>query len=188
MISSCRDFIQIHVRAHEASRACLFCRMEGYKIDVLHELLGHIDRVVVSTAIGGAVAGKMLYANHDTVGTELCALKSANLCAGHRGTEVGILAGPLNDPAPASIACDVDHGSKGPLNSGGTGVLRGYMLGLLFNRGIPGRCHRERNREDGAISMNHIESEDDGDVQARLVDGDMLQPVDLLDIHLPEDR
>src|ERR1700722_14445752 len=79
MISSCRDFIQIHVRAHEASRACFFCRMEGYEIDVLHELLGHIDRVVVSTAIGGAVAGKMLYANHDTVGTELCALKSANL-------------------------------------------------------------------------------------------------------------
>jgi len=36
--------------------------------------------------------------------------------------------------------------------------------------------------------MNDIEPEDDGNMQTGFLHGDVLEPVNLLDIHLPENR
>src|SRR5580658_178421 len=139
--------------------------MERDQIDILHQLFRHVDRIVVTASIRSTIAGKMLYADHDTVWAEPRALESANLSARHRGTEKGIFSSSLHDPAPASVACKIDHGRESPLNARRTRIFGSYLLRLLFNRGIPRGSHGERNWKDRAVSMNDIEPEDNRNVE-----------------------
>ena len=62
------DVIQIHVCAHEASCAGFFGRVEGDEIDIAHEHFRNIRRVVVTTAVGSAVAREMLHARQHAIG------------------------------------------------------------------------------------------------------------------------
>ncbi len=115
------------------------------------------------------------------------ALKSANLGTGHGRAEIGIFAGAFDDAAPARVARDVDHRSKCPADAGGASVLAGEVLRGFFDAGIPGGGHGQRDREDGAIPVDDVEGKEDGDVEAGLVDREVLQAVDLLDVDEPED-
>ena len=63
--------------------------------------------------------------------------------------------------------------------------LRRQLLRLLLDRRIPRRCHGQRHRENGAVAVDHVEAEKDGDVQARLVHCDVLETVDLVRINEP---
>ena len=55
-----------------------------------------------------------------------------------------------------------------------------------FDR-IPRGGHGEGHGKDGAIAVDDVEPEEDGDVEARFVDGDVLEAVDLLGVGNPED-
>ena len=80
------------------------------------------------------------------------------------------------------------HGSKGPRYAGRAGVFSRKPLRLFFDGRIPRGSHRQWHREGGAVTVNDIEAKKNGDVQARFLDGNVLQAVDLFDIHQPENR
>ena len=188
MIAGGRNIVQVHIGRHEVAGALLFGGMERRKVDVAEELLGNVGGVVVAAALGCAVSGEMLDADEDGVGAKLVALESANLRARHGRAEVGVFAGAFNDASPAGVAGDVDHGRESPADAGSAGVLRGEVLGLFFDARVPGRRHGERHGKHGAVAVDDVERKQDRDVQAGLLDCDVLEAVDLLHIGQPEDR
>src|SRR5271170_1939056 len=109
---------------------------------------------------------------------DIWALKAVDLCDGHRRAQVRILARAFDDAAPAWVAGDVEHGREGPLDADGAGLPRGDGLPFFFDRRIPGSGHRDGHGEDGAEAMNDVEAEDERDVEAGLLDGDVLELVD----------
>src|ERR1700751_6185986 len=129
-------------------------------------LFGDVGRIVVATPVSGAVSGKMFRAGEDVVRcTELWSLKSQHLRSGNRCTKKGIFTRPFRHSSPAGVASDVEHGGKGPCDSDGTGFARCYGLRRFNQLWIPGRCHRDRRRENRVIPMNHIKSKENGDMK-----------------------
>ncbi len=187
MVSGGGHIVEVHVGAHEAAGAGLFCCVEGNEVDILHQNFGNVDRVIVAAAFSCAVAGEVLDAHEDAVGAERLTLKSTDLCAGHRRAQVRIFAGALHDASPTRISCNVDHWGEGPADAGGTGVFAGQVLRGFFYPRIPGCSHRQGNGEDGSISVDDVECKEDGDVEAGLIDRQVLQAIDLLDVDEPED-
>ena len=55
-------------------------------------------------------------------------------------------------------------------------------------RRIPARCNCQRNWKRGAMPVNHVEPEDNGDVQPRFFHGDVLVVVGALRSHHVEHR
>ena len=58
----------------------------------------------------------------------------------------------------------------------------------LKQRGIPGTRLGQRDREHGSEAVNHIGPNDQGDAQARLLDGDALVAIDQLQIGQVQQR
>ena len=182
------DIVQVHVRAHQAAHALLHRRMERDQVHVPQQYLGNIGRVVVAAAVGRAVAGKVFGAGQQTRGTEFCSLESANLRPRHGRAQIGIFTRTFYNAAPARIASNVHHGSESPLDAGRARIFRSHPLGLFLYRGIPRGSHRQRHRKDSPVAVDYVEADQQGNVQAGAIDGHMLEPVDLLHIHLPQDR
>jgi len=61
-------------------------------------------------------------------------------------------------------------------------------LGARGCRRIPGRGHRDGHREDSAEAVDDVEAEDERDVQARFLDGQVLEAVDFSGIGDEEKR
>src|SRR5271170_1658382 len=109
---------------------------------------------------------------------DIWALKAVDLCDGHRRAQVWVLARTFDDASPARIAGDVEHGREGPVDADGASLPRRDALPFFFDRRIPGSGHRDGHGEDGAEAMNDVEAEDERDVEAGLLDGDVLELVD----------
>ena len=186
MIAAGGDLVEVHVCAHEAACTCLLGCVEGHQIDVLQQFFRHIHRVIIATAFGCAIASKVLYADHRPIGVEMVPLEALDLGSRHGCTQVWVFSGAFDDASPAGVAGDVNHRSEHKLKSGRARILRSEMLRLLLDRWVPRRCHRERNRKDCAVPMDDIKPEDNGNVQTGFFDSDMLEPIDLLHIHLPK--
>ncbi len=62
---------------------------------------------------------------------EIIPLEALYPCLGQLNTEIGILARPLGDAAPALVARHIDHRRKGPVQA----------LGGRFQRSGPRRAH-----------------------------------------------
>ena len=107
------------------------------------------------------------------------ALEAADAGPGHDRSEVGILAGSLRDPPPAGVAGDVDHGGEGPLQPGGGGLGRGDPRRSLDGRRVPATRLAQGDREDRAVAVDHVEAEEQRDLQPRLLDGQVLGLVDV---------
>src|SRR5215472_17342298 len=183
------DIVEVHVCAHEGSDAGVGCRFERRQVDVPHLFFGNVGGVVVAATVGGAVSGKVFGAGHDVVGqVRLCSLETENLRAGHRRAKVWIFAGAFDHASPARVAGDVDHGAKGPGNADCAGFAGGDGLCGFDHLWIPGRRHRNRRRKDRVIAVDDIEAEEDWNVQAGFVDGDVLPAVDFFGVGDPEHR
>ena len=187
-IAARRHVVQIHVGRHETADARLHRGMKRHQVHVPHQLLGDVRPVIVSAPLGRAVAREMLHARDHAERPEGVALEAAHLGACHGGAEVGIFAAALLDAPPARIARDVDHGREGPADPDALRLARREGLRRFFHRRIPGRRHAERDREDRAIAVDHVEAEQQRDVQPALLEGEMLQPIDLLRIGEPQHR
>ena len=107
-----------------------------------------------------------------------CALEAVDLGFGHAGAEEGIFAGAFHDAAPAGIAGDVDHGSEGPVDAGGAGFAGGHGLRVLGGRGVPTGGHGDGDGVDGAEAVDDVEAEEERNVEAALLDGDVLEAID----------
>ena len=153
---------------------------ERREVDGAEGLLREVHGVVIPAPLPCPVGDPVLGAGQDPIGSRgIVALKPSNAGSSHGGTEVGILAGPLRDPSPARIAGDVDHGGKSPLEPGGRGLRRRDPRGALDGRRVPATCFTQRNWEDRAVTMDHVEAEDQGDLQPRLLDRHALGFVDI---------
>src|ERR1044071_2056720 len=82
----------------------------------------------------------------------------------HRGSkharQIRILAGALGDSSPPRIACDVKHRRERPADSIGIGFMSGNTRGLLDEYGVPRRRLPERDRENRAVSVDHVAAEE----------------------------
>ena len=130
----------------------------------------------------------MLDARDHLVGRRVVgALRRLDARSGEDRAEVGILARALGDAAPARIVRDIDHRAVDLLDAdrrrlaGGDGVVGGRDRRVEAARGP------ERHREDRPVAVDRVVCEQDRDVQARLLHGDVLQRVDLGGIGQAED-
>ena len=102
---------------------------------------------------------------------ELRALEAANLGLGHAHADQGILSGSFGAAPPARIARDVEHRRKGHGEPVGGGLLRRLARGQLPNLRVERRRLAERNGEQRAIPVNHVESDQQRDAEPRLLHG-----------------
>jgi len=174
------DVIEVHVGAHDGAGTGFDASVEGREVDVVELCVGDVGGVVVTPALRCSITRKVFEAGEHVVrGADSWTLEAADLGAGDGGAEVGIFSGAFHDAAPARIAGDVEHGGEGPVDADRTGFSSGDGLGALYCLRIPGRGHGERDRKDGAEAVDDVEPEDERNVQARVVDGEMLETIDL---------
>ena len=166
--------------AHHRGRAGFDRGMVGREVDLAQRDLAHVGGVVVAAGDGGAVGGEVLDADGDRIGLgEIALLVALDPGARHRGAEIGVFAVGLDDAAPARIAGDVDHGREDPGDAVGAGFGAPVRATISAACGIPAGGDGERNGKRGVVAVDHVEPEEEGDVQARLLHGDVLVVVGL---------
>jgi hypothetical protein len=122
----------------------------------------------------------MLRPGDDVFGSaEFRPLESADLGHSHRRTQVRVLSRALDHPSPSWIAGNIDHRRERPVNADGAGLTRRHRLRPLYDRRVPRRRHRDRDREDRAQPVDHVEAEQRRDPVPVAVYGQPLQPVGL---------
>ena len=94
---------------------------------------------------------------------------------GHAAAEIDVLARAFRYPAPARIAGDVDHGGKGPVDTFGARFLRGDAGGFLHRVHVPACRLAQRDWEDGAVTVDHVVTEHQRNLQPRVLDCELLQ-------------
>ncbi len=172
--------VEAHIRAHDVASARVDGSLERLEIDVPQFAVGQVDLIIVSPAQRGAIASEMLGAGDDVARTaEIGALEAANLRGSHRGPEIGILAGTFDNAAPTRIARDVDHRRERPMQADSTRLGRGDRLAILGDLGVPTRSDGNRHGHDRAQPVDHVKAEQERDLEAGLLDRDMLQSVEL---------
>ncbi len=153
-------------------------RPERREVDFAEGPLRDEGRVVLAPGLGGAVGDPMLGAGDDAIrGEVILTLEPMHTSPRHRRSQVGILAGSLGDPPPARVAGNVHHRRKGPAHPGGRCLRRRDPRGTLHRGGVPATRLAQRDREDRAIAVDHVEAEQDRDLRGRLLDGDALYGV-----------
>ena len=174
-----RYIVEIHVGAHCGANPGLHGRVKWWEIDILQLRIRYIRAVVVTAALRGTVAGKVFHAGQHMIGgADIFTLKSPDLGGGHGGSEVGILSRTLHHPAPARVACNVEHRCKRPVDADGPSFFGCSRLCLSLQRRIPGSSHRDGDRKNSTKTMNDVVAKDQRNMQTRFLDGDMLQAVD----------
>ncbi len=124
----------------------------------------------------------MLNARHHggTVG-QVGTLISLNHGAADGSTQEGVLAIALAHASPARLAAHVNHGAECPTDAVGCGLDGGDAGRVADGIHVPTHRQSEGNREYCLIAMNHVHTENQGDAQAALFDGHLLQLTDALD-------
>ena len=162
-------------RRHDGGDPGVHGRAERRQIDLLERALREVDRGVVPAGGGRPVAGEVLGGRRQIVRlADVVALETAHLGFGIAGGEPGIFARALGDPAPARVARHVQHRGEGEGQPLGGGFRGGGARRSLPQVRIEGRRLGQRDREDGAVAVDHVESEQQRHAQPGLLDRDPL--------------
>ena len=163
---------------HESGGTGIDGGFVGWQPGLAELVVAHVGGVVVAAGDGGTVGGVVLDADGDGVGLgEIVLLVAADPGLGDGGTEEGIFAGGLNDASPAGVAGDIDHGGEDPLYAIGAGLNRGSAGDGGDEGGVPTGGEGDGDGEDGALAVDDVVAEDEGDVKAGFFDGDFLEGV-----------
>ena len=174
------DAVERHVRRHHVAGARLDGRAERREVGVPQLGVGEVDLVVVTPAERGAVPREVLGPGDDAVGSaEPLALEAPHLGDRHRRAEVRVLAGALDDAAPARVAGDVDHRREGPVDADRPRLPRGDRLAAGDGVRVPRGRHRDRHRQDRPEPVDDVEREQRRDAVPVAVDDEPLEAVDL---------
>jgi hypothetical protein len=103
-------------------------------------------------------------------------------------TEVGVFTQRLRDPTPARVPGDIDHRSKGPVDTVGGSFGRTNRSAAAYELRIPARGLPEGNGEYGLEAVDDVPSDKQRDAKATFLDGKALQFVDDPQIDLIEHR
>jgi hypothetical protein len=96
-------------------------------------------------------------------------LKSAHARTREGGPEKRIFTCAFTDSSPTRIARDIDHRRKRPTQSDVVRFLRRNGSRAFGQRRIETARFTEWNREDRAITVNHVEAKQNGNLQTRLI-------------------
>ena len=105
-------------------------------------------------------------------------LKPLDLGPGHRRPQEWVFAGPFDHPAPPGIASHIDHRGEGPADSRRPCLARADGRGFTLDGRVPATRHRQRDRQDRPIPVDHVEAENDRNLEPGFRDGDPLDRVD----------
>ena len=112
---------------------------------------------------------------------EIGSLKTTHASRRDGRAEKRVFARAFANAAPARVARDVHHWRESPVQSGGGGFGGGNAIGT-FNQGrIPRGGRAETDGKNGLVAVNHVVTEQQRNVQARLFDGDFLKFFNLRD-------
>ena len=172
---------------HDGPGAGLDAGGEGRQVDAAQALVGHVHGVVVAPALGGAVADVVLGGGDDGAGgAEPLALVAGDHGGAHLGAQERVLAEALGHAPPPRVAGDVDHGRVGPRDAAGAGLGGGDGGAGAGDVGAEGGGHGQGRGEDGALAVDDVQSDEQGDAVRGLLDGGALDGVGVRGASGPE--
>ena len=158
-------------------------------MNVAKLVLGDVGRGVVAAAFGCPVTGEVLRTCGNRAGRrEVVALEALDHRSREFAREIRVFPGALRNAAPAWVAGNVDHRRKRPVDAGPRGLARGDACSLPHDLRVPCRGLAERYRHDGLETVNHVAADEQGNTEAAFLDGNALQFVYRVDVHLVDDR
>ena len=165
---------------HDTYRTGIDTCLERRQIGFAQSALRQLGKLIVPAAQCGAVADEMLDTGPDPALLRgIVALIAADESRTENGIEQHVLPRTFGDTPPARIACDVHHRTEREVDAAGRRFRRrdpGRRFGKLR---IPRRRNAQRNGEEGAVTVDDIESEKNGDSEPASLHGNTLQPVAL---------
>ncbi|VTR60920.1 Uncharacterised protein [Actinobacillus pleuropneumoniae] len=165
---------------HHRQSACPNPVLERRQHGFPQRPLRHVRRIIVPAAFNPAITGKMLHAcRYGRVAVPVRTLKSSYLRGSGQGGQIGILSRTLRDPAPPGVARHVHHRGKSPADAFRCRLLRRNAGVLLHPFEIPAGGFAERNRKDGAKTVNDVIPDKKRNPQPRFLHGQPLELVDL---------
>ena len=182
-----RDVIYQVERRHYAAYASLYHCLVRRQVLVHHTDATHIHGIVFLAALHGSVEGKVLEASHDSIGSQylLCAhvgsLITLRQSCAHHAAQVRILSVTLADSSPSGVECNIYHWRVSPVDSCSTGFLSRYFAYLLHRFRIPGAGEGEGDREYSLVTMDYVHAYQQGNAQTTVLDGDVLESLDLVE-------
>src|SRR4051812_28769853 len=97
--------------------------------------------------------------------------------ARHSHSEIRVFARALCDASPTRVARNVDHRRESPMHSGRARFGRGDVGRALGGRGVEARGFAEWDGKDSPVAVNHVEAEDERNLQTRPLDRGALKVV-----------
>ena len=184
-----RGMLSVHdVEAgHHASHACPHGSLVGRHVLVEHAPAAHVHRIVVATGLGSAVEGVVLQAGHDVVLLLEVALIAAHKSCCDEAAQVGVLAAALHDAAPARVERNVHHRAVGPRDAVRRALLGSDACTALNGGNVPRAGLSQRDGQDGAVAVYHVEPHQQGDAQTAPLHGHLLYGAYLVLARLVED-
>lgn len=189
-----RDTVQVVEGAHHRGDAGAHQGLEGSKVEVAQGGGADVDRVVVPAPRGHGVPDVVLGAGGDRVdGGQVTGLEPAHRGRAQARGQHRVLAEGLRDPAPPRVGADVEHRGERPAHPVGTRLAGGHPRSRLDEVGVPGRGLPERDRRDGAVPVDDVPREEQGDAQPGGLDRRALERVGRLGpqsgvAHVPRER
>ena len=163
-------------RAHRRVRTGVDSRLERRQIEIPEPLFRQVGGVVVPAALRLAVRGEVLGARDELVGCAVvAALNRLDASGREHRVQVGVLSGGLGDPAPARFVRDVHHRGIGLLEPHDGRLARAVRVVVGGHLRIEARACGQRDRKDRPEAVDRVEGEEQRDLQARLLDGHLLQ-------------
>ena len=154
--------VQRGQRRHHSVGARPDAVAEGRQVQVVQLGRGHEGGVVVAPAEHRAVADEVLERAREPAVAE-----SLHLRRGEASGQPRVLAQPLDHPAPAQVAGHVRHRREGPVDAHRRRFAALGGGGAAQQAGIEARRHGQRQREDGAVTVNDVEADEQRDAEAR---------------------
>lgn len=164
--------------AHHRRGTGLHPHFERRKRRIPQRLRGDLGVVVIAAAVGIGVAHEMFQTGGDrTVRRQVVALIALHRGGTHHSVQVGVLAVTFGHAAPAGVARHIDHRREGPVHARQPRLTRRDAARLPDQRLVPRAGLPQRNGEDRAIAVDHVEAAQDRNPEPRLLDGLALNPV-----------
>ncbi|GJD71320.1 hypothetical protein MMMDOFMJ_4276 [Methylobacterium gnaphalii] len=157
-----RQAVERGQRGHHRVRARADAVAERRQVGIV-ELGGrHPGHIVVAPAIDGAVAGEVLQGGGDAA-----VAKTFDLGGGELAGQPGILAETLDHATPAQVAGDIGHRREGPVDADGETFPRRRRGRTPHEAGIEARRHADRQRQHGAVAVDDVEADQQGNAEPR---------------------
>ncbi len=172
---------------HDGSGAGVNDGLEGRQVGGAQALIGHVDGVVVTSPLSGAVADEVLGRGHQCAGlVQALVLVALHHGCPHGTSEQRVLPESLRDTPPARVPGDVHHGREGPGHSAGSGLGPADLGAGAGDLGGERSGHGQWRGENGALAVDDVQADEQRDAVLGLLDGGALDGVGRGSVAWPE--